>query len=344
MKQKGDYSEPFQTNYGWHIIKLVDRKPIGTFEEEKDDLNQRISRSDRNTEVQSAFISRTKANYGFTQNTAALTELTATVTDSIFEASWKLEQAAGLNKNLFTIGTKTYTQADLAKHLATTQRRGQKSDITTYVQQQYNTFVNDAVVKYADSQLENEKPEFKALITEYHDGILLFDLTDKKVWSKAVKDTLGLQQFYEKNKQNYLWDTRLDASILIIKDPSIIKSLKKLIKKGATDEQILAKYNHDSIQKVTIERKKFLKGENMNLQNVEWKTGVSELIPLADNENAIVIVHQVVAPEPKLLNEVRGAMTADYQNFLEKEWIAELRAKYPVVVNDEVLKTILTPQ
>jgi peptidyl-prolyl cis-trans isomerase SurA len=82
----------------------------------------------------------------------------------------------------------------------------------------------------------------------------------------------------------------------------------------------------------------------MNLQNVEWKTGVSELIPLADNENAIVIVHQVVAPEPKLLNEVRGAMTADYQNFLEKEWIAELRAKYPVVVNDEVLKTILTPQ
>jgi peptidyl-prolyl cis-trans isomerase SurA len=159
-----------------------------------------------------------------------------------------------------------------------------------------------------------------------------------------VKDTVGLQQFYEKNKQNYLWDARLDASILIIKDPSIIKSLKKMLKKGATDEQILAKYNRDSIQKVTIERKKFLKGENMNLQNVEWKTGVSELIPLADNENALVIVHQVVAPEPKLLNEVRGAMTADYQNFLEKEWIDELRAKYPVAVNDDVLKTILTLQ
>lgn len=344
MKQKGDYSEPFQTNYGWHIIKLVDRKPIGTFEEEKDDLNQRISRSDRNTEVQSAFINRTKSNYGFTQNAAALAELTATVTDSIFEASWKLEQAAGLDKNLFTIGTKTYTQADFAKQLATTQRRGQKSDITTYVQQQYNTFVNDAVVKYADSQLENEKPEFKALITEYHDGILLFDLTDKKVWSKAVKDTLGLQQFYEKNKQNFMWDSRLDASILIVKDPSIIKSLKKMLKKGATDEQILAKFNRDTIQKVTIERKKFLKDENMNLKNIEWKPGVSELIPLADNENAIVVVHQVVAPEPKLLNEVRGAMTADYQNFLEKEWIGELRAKYPVIVNEDVLKSILTLQ
>ncbi len=343
MKQKGDFSEPFQTQYGWHIIKLVDRKPIGTFEEEKDDIKQRISRSDRNTEIQNTFIAKTKATYSFSQNLQALDELTKTVTDSIFEASWKLEQAAGLDKNIFTIGTKNYTQADLAKHLATTQRHGQKRDIPAYVFQQYTSFVNDAVNKYADSQLENEKPDFKALINEYHDGILLFDLTDKKVWSKAVKDTVGLQKFYELNKNNYMWESRLDASILTIKDPSIIKSLKKLLKKGVADEQILAKFNHDSIQKVTIEHKKFLKGENMNLANIEWKTGISELIPLADKENAIVVVHQVAAPEPKLLSEIRGAMTADYQNYLEKEWISQLREKYPVSVNREIFNTIITP-
>lgn len=341
LKQKGDYSEPFQTNYGWHIIKLVDRKPVGSFEEEKDDIKQRVSRSDRNTEITNSFIAKTKASYGFTENAAALAELTKTVTDSIFEASWKLEQAAGLTKNLFTIGTKTYTQSDFAKNLATTQRRGQKRDISAYVQQQYTTFANDAVIKYADSQLESEKPDFKALISEYHDGILLFDLTDKKVWSKAVKDTVGLQAFYEQNKNNYLWETRLDASILTIKDPSIIKSLKKLLKKGATDEMILAKYNHDTIQKVKIERKKFLQDENMDLKGIEWKPGVSEVIPLADNENAIVVVHRVVAPEPKLLSEIRGAMTADYQNYLEKEWITELRAKYPVEVNREAFNTLL---
>jgi peptidyl-prolyl cis-trans isomerase SurA len=114
-----------------------------------------------------------------------------------------------------------------------------------------------------------------------------------------------------------------------------------MLKKGATDAQILAKYNVDSVQKVTIERKKFLKGENMNLQNVEWKAGISPAIPLADNENAIVMVHSVVEPEPKLLSEVRGAMTADYQNFLEKEWISELRAKYPVIVDRDVFNSIL---
>jgi len=341
LKLKGDYSEPFQTSFGWHIIKLVDRKPVGSFEDEKDEITKRIPRSDRNAEIQSSFIAKTKANYGFTENLPALTELTKTVTDSIFEASWKPEQAAGLDKNLFTIGTKTYTQSDFANQLATTQKHGQKSDIPAYVQQQYNTFVNDAVVKYADSQLEAEKPDFKALINEYHDGILLFDLTDKKVWSKAVKDTVGLQQFYEQTKNNYMWETRLDASILTVKDPSILKSLNKLLKKGANDEQILAKYNHDSIQKVIIEHKKFVKGENMNLQNIDWKPGISNPIPLADNENAIVVVHAVVPPEPKLLNEIRGSMTADYQNYLEKEWIAELRAKYPVIVNREVFNTLL---
>ena len=139
-----------------------------------------------------------------------------------------------------------------------------------------------------------------------------------------------------------MWESRLDASILTIKDPTVLKPLKKMLKKSPSDEQILAKFNHDTIQKVTIEHKKFLKGENMNLQNIEWKPGISELMPLADKENAIVVVHGVVPPEPKQLNEIRGAMTADYQNYLEKEWIAELRAKYPVTVNHEVFDSILT--
>lgn len=342
MKEKGDYSEPFQTIYGWHIIKLVDRKPIGSFEEEKEDIKQRIPRSDRNTDIQNTFIAKTKANYGFTQNLQALDELTKTVTDSIFTASWKAEEAKGLNNNLFTIGTKTYTQADLARYLVKSQHREQKRDIPAYVYQQYNTFVNDAVNKYADSQLEAENPDFKALINEYHDGILLFDLTDKKVWSKAVKDTVGLEQFYEKNKNNYMWDTRLDASIVTVKDPSIVKSLKKLLKKGATDEQILARFNQDSIQKVTVERTKFAKGDNVNIDALEWKPGITNLIPMADTTNAIIVIHRVVAPEPKLLNEIRGAMTADYQNFLEKEWISELRQKYPVIVNRDVFNSILT--
>ena len=123
-----------------------------------------------------------------------------------------------------------------------------------------------------------------------------------------------------------------------------MKSLDKLLKKGATDEQILQKFNHDTIQKVVIEHKKFVKGENMNLEGIEWKPGISNVIPLADKQCAIVVVHAVAPPEPKLLSEIRGVMTADYQNYLEKAWIAELRAKYKVDVNREVFKTLLTKE
>lgn len=340
LKQKGQYSEPFQTPFGWHIIKLVDRKPIGSFEDEKDELKKSVTRNDRANTVTETFIAKTKIKYGFTTYPGALDELTARVTDSIFNASWKANEVLDLTKPLFTIGTSTYTQYDFAKNLATTQRKTTPINIPAYVNQQYVIYANDAVLQYADSQLETENPDFKALVGEYHDGILLFDLTDKKVWTKAVKDTIGLQAFYETAKNNYLWDSRLDASIFTVKDPSILKKVRKQISKGYTDEKILATFNKDSIQKVTVERKKFIKGENMTLENVAWQEGISANIPLADNEVAIIKVHKVVAPEPKLLNEVRGLMTADYQNYLEKEWIKELRSKYPVVVNRAIFDSI----
>jgi len=341
LKQKGYYSEPFQTNFGWHIIKLVDRKPVGSFEDEKEDIKKRIPKSDRAIEIQNAFVEKTKAAYGFTQQLSALDEVAKVVTDSIFNGSWKIEEASGLNKPIFTIGTTTYTQADFAKQLATSQRRSTKHDVKAFVNQQYNSFVNDCVNKYADAQLEIEYPDFKALIKEYHDGILLFDLTDKKVWSKAVKDTVGLQKFYEANKNNYMWESRLDASIITIKDPTIYKPLEKLLKKGTPEDQILAKFNIDTVQKVTIEHKKYLKGENMALEGIEWQPALIGPRPLADNEQMLIQVHKVVAPEPKLLNEARGVITADYQNYLEKEWISELRAKYPLKVNREVFNALL---
>ncbi len=340
LKQKGQYSEPFQTQWGWHIIKLVDRKPVGTFDEEKEELKKSVTRNDRANTITESYISKTKAKYGFTSYPSALQELASRVTDSIFTASWKASEVIDLTKPLFTVGTTTYTQYDFAKNLATVQRKSTPGDVPAFVYQQYTIFSNDAVLKYADSQLESENPDFKALVGEYHDGILLFDLTDKKVWSKAVKDTVGLQQFYETTKNNYLWENRLDASLFIVKDPSVLKKVRKQIIKGIPDEKILASFNKDTIQKVTVERKKYLKGENMTMEKAKWEPGVSENIALADNEVAIIRVYKVTEPEPKLLNEVRGLMTADYQNYLEKEWIKELRAKYPVVVVREVFDSI----
>jgi len=342
LKKTGDISEPFQSDFGWHIIKLNDRKPIGSFDEEKEEIKQKITKNDRAVEAQDSFINKTKGEYGFREDPAALTELTKVVTDSIFNASWSASQAAGLNKDLFTIGTRSYTQADFAKYLAANQRKGPKRDIAAYIAVQYDQFKNESCLKYADSQLENKYPDFRSLMNEYHDGILLFDLTDQKVWTKAVKDTNGLQNYYEKNKNNYLWDQRLDASIYTIKDPKVTKTLKKLLKKGLPDKQILTRINQDTIVKVTVEHKKYIRGESALIDSVEWKPAIIGPMAAKGNITIVAAIHGVVAPEPKLLNEARGLITADYQNYLEKEWISQLRAKYPVKVNREVFDTLFT--
>ena len=267
-------------------------------------------------------------------------ELNSVVTDSIFNATWKAEEAAKLVKPIFTIGTRTITQTDFADFLVKNQRKGPKKDVSAYLEAQYVDFSDQTILKYADIQLENKYPDFKALMNEYHDGILLFDLTDRKVWTKAVKDTLGLQAFYEETRNNYLWEERLEASIFTIHDMKVAKTLKKLVRKGLTDEMILSKINKDTTQNVTVERKKSIRGENAIIDSLEWNKSVIGPFMTSAGKNVLAVIHRVVPPEPKLLSEARGLITADYQNYLEKQWIAELRSRYPVKVEQEVFESI----
>ena len=340
LKQAGDYSAPFNTSFGWHIIKFIEQKPIGTFEENKTDLKQKLTKNDRSVKSEESFVAKLKKEYAFSQDLKARDEFYTVVTDSVFKNKWNVSAAAGLAKKLFTIGQKTYTQQDFAKYLAAKQNNASSQTITAFVNASYNAFVNEGCMAYEDSQLERKYPEFKALMSEYHDGILLFDLTDQKVWTKAIKDTTGLKDFYQKNKTNYMWPERLDASILSFTDAKAIKAARKLVKKGLTDEQILSRLNRDSTIVVTIEHKKFVKGDKSMIDGIAWQKGVTSDMATDSTHNGFVVVHGVVAPEPKLLTEAKGLITADYQNYLEKEWIATLRAKYPVTVNREVLSSI----
>ncbi|HEX7411354.1 MAG TPA: peptidylprolyl isomerase, partial [Bacteroidales bacterium] len=340
LKQAGDYSAPFQTIFGWHIIKFIEQKPIGTFEDNKADLKQKLTKNDRSVKSEESFVAKLKKEYTFTQDLKARDEFSTVVTDSVFKNKWHASAAAGLNKKLFAIGQKTYTQQDFAKYLESKQRSAAGQSIPAFINASYNTFVTESCMAYEDSQLEGKYTDFKALMSEYHDGILLFDLTDQKVWTKAIKDTTGLKEFYQKNKNNYMWPERLDASILSFADAKAVKPARKLVKKGLSDEQILSRLNHDSTIVVTIEHKKYMKGDKSLIDGIAWKKGVSIDLVTDSTHTGFVVVHGVMPPEPKQLSEAKGLITADYQNYLEKEWIATLRSKYPVTVNREVLNSI----
>lgn len=344
LKNPGDYSAPVKTDYGWHIIRLVEQKPVKSFEEEKVQLKARILKDSRSNMSRESMISRIRKEYGFQEFRENVRDFYKVVDTTIFEGKWDAAKAGALQKPLFVLDKETYTQKDFASYLAAKQTKRPYMNIHSFVNEKYDSWVNDKCIALEDSKLEQKHPDFKALMKEYRDGILLFELTDKKVWSKAIQDTTGLKAFYELNKNNYLWDQRLDASIYTCKDAAVAATARKLAKnvlKGKMSEtDLLAKINADSVSVLSIEHKLYLRGDNKTIDSVAWVKGITDNKPLKDKV-VFVVVHSVIEPQPKTLKEARGLITADYQNFLEKAWIAELRQKYPFSVNQDVFEGLL---
>ena len=209
----------------------------------------------------------------------------------------------------------------------------------------YTAFVNEELLAYEESQLETKYPEYKALLKEYREGILLFDLTNAKVWTKAVEDTVGLQNFYTKNSGNYMWENRVDATVYSCIDLATAKRVKRAIYKkhrgNISDAEILEIANEDAPLSLQINANKFIKGENEYVDSVNWKVGISGDIKTKDGSYIIVDIHEVLAAGKKELNETRGKVISDYQNTLEAEWIASLQEKYIVSINKEVLYSLI---
>ncbi len=344
LKNIGDYSEPVKTAYGWHIIKMVERKPIKSFDDEKTQLKARIIKDSRSDKSKESVIFRIKNEYNYKDFPEALKEYYTVVDSTIFDATWDVKKAEKLTKNIFSLGEKNYTQTEFTQYLGSKQTKRAKMNIKGFVNEKFNQFVDDKCMEYEDSRLETKFPEFKSLMKEYRDGIMLFELTDKKVWSKAIQDTNGLKDYYELNKTKYMWDQRVDATIYTCKDADVAKDARKQLKNflagKMTESELLKKINTDSIPVLKIDHKKFSKGENPLIDSLKWEKGVSENV-VKNNKTVFVVVHGPVAPEPKTIKEAKGLITADYQNFLEKEWIDQLRKKYAYEVNKDVFESLL---
>lgn len=336
----GMISKPVLTSYGWHIIKLLDTKPIGTFEEEKADLKQSLAKDERSDKSKESIIRKIKKEAGYKKMDKALADFYTAVDSTVYKRKWELSKAEGLNKTIFTLGDESYNQQEFAEFLEKHQSINSKESIETFVNQTFNKFVDEKVIEYEDARLEDKYPEFKALVKEYRDGILLFELTDQMVWSKAIKDTTGLKKFYEAHKDDYMWGNRIDATMVSSSTPADVEKGRDLVESGMDPDQLTSVMVNEKNLDVKVKEKKFAKGENEFVDQIKWKKGISQVVYGDNGDAAFFIVHEKVGPEPKTLSEARGLITADYQNYLEKEWIKELRKKYTVKVNEDVLSEL----
>lgn len=340
LADSGSVSTPFSTPFGYHIIRLIGKKPVGTFEEEENNLRTRLEKDMRNKLSEVAVINRIKQEYGFKEYPKAKDAVMQTLDSSLIKGEWSATKAQGLDKIVFSLGDNKYTQQDLALYIA--QKQNKKiQDIPAFFNDTYKSFINEKCLAYEDSMLEQKYPEFRMLVQEYHDGILLFDLTDKNVWSKAVKDTAGLAEYYTANAGKYMWDKRFSASVVTILRPADVNSdeVRNMFASGKTQEEILDHFNTDTTMNILVETAKFSQGDSPVIDKVKWKTGLSPMID-ASGGPSFVCGYEVLLPEPKLLQEAKGIVTADYQAYLEEKWISELRAKYNVIIYEEVLSTL----
>jgi len=337
LKEIGDVSAPFRTEYGWHIITLLERKGIPKFEDIKVELKRKIESDSRGELSKEALFAKLHKTYKVTNNPKVYTAFRMQAANSI--ATGTFSSSSKNNTKLVTINGKVITVSSFVNYILLNQTLG--SDIDAM----YTAFVNQELLAYEESQLETKYPEYKALLQEYREGILLFDLTNTKVWTKAVEDTVGLQNFFTANKSNYTWENRVDATVYSCIDLATAKIVKRAIYKkhrgNVTDAEILTETNTDAPLSLQINTKKFVKGENEYVDAVDWKLGIAADIKTKDGSYIIVDIHEVLESGLKALNETRGKVISDYQNALELEWIASLKAKYQVSINKDVLYTLI---
>ena len=338
LKQVGDVSNPFRTQYGWHIITLLERKEIPEFELVKAELKTKIESDSRNELSKEALFTKLHKTYKVVNNPKVFTAFRKKTANAI--ALGKFKSSLKDNSKLVSISGKEITVNSFVNYILSNQKSGNNID------QLYIDFINEELLAYEESQLEINYPEYKNLLQEYRDGILLFNLTNTKVWTKAVKDTIGLQNFYSENMSNYLWSDRVDATIYSSIDLATAKAVKRAIYKkhrgNFTDAEILTEINDNAPLSLQINSKNFVKGENKFIDSVDWKIGIAKDIKTKDGSYIIIDIKEVLSSGIKKLNETRGKVISDYQNTLEKEWIAELLKKYNVSVNKDVLYTLIT--
>lgn len=341
LSEDDEYSKPFQTDYGFHIVKRLSYEPLASFEDIKGELQNKVNRGDRGQQTQTSFIKKLKDENGFKdKGNKRLDWFYANVDSTIFQKKWEAP-ALDNNKWMFKYNGIKFDQKGFKNYLEKNQTRSNPVNIKKYVNDKYNEWINFEIISDEKSGLEEKYPSYRALINEYHDGVLLYEIMKDKVWDKAIEDTIGLQEFYKNNQSEYQWPERIDATIYSSNKKDMIDSTWNIISSQDTldPKDVISIINNNSQLNVSLKQDKFVQ-ENVDfLKGKSLKEGANKPYEF-DGKYYIVVVDDMLKAGPKKLAEARGAVIQDYQTKLEKDWLEELRSKHVITVQNEVLYSL----
>ncbi len=341
LKKSGDISEPIQTRFGWHIIKLNELHEMKSYEDSYVELERRVRGGDRAKVITSTVNKQLKEIQNFRLAEGNEEFLLANVSEDILERKWEYTPAEGVSDRvLFTVEEKGYTFDDFAKYAEKRHKsirpHQQKISILKLL---FDEFETKSLKEYFRANLEKQNEEYATIINEYRDGLLIFEVMSDNVWTKAKNDTLGMESFFNARRGDYQWKERAKIESFATSDESMLKEVTRLWKEGKTSEEIKKELNSGGKVNVILTEGTFEDGDKELPAGFEFKTGISNTYSV-NNSAMIVRVLEVMPAGPKELEDVKGRVLSDYQNHLENEWMKTLRDKYEVSINKKTLKRL----
>lgn len=341
LKRVGEFSKPVKTQYGYHIIKLIEWTPVKSYDLLRRELQAKVNKDERSKITQDSFVQKLKQQYNYAYKAdKGLAWFEQQIDSTFFMGKWKAS-ALKSNKTLFVLGGQKYKQQDFAKYVEKNFRTVRKDAPAVVVKQLYTQWEKNQILAYEEALLPAKYPAYKALVQEYHDGIILYEIMQDQVWNKAVKDTAGLRAFFMENRGKYVWSQRLDATIYECKDEHVAVQVYGMLVSAdtVTSKEVLDVINKDSELNLKVRMNKFEVAQTPYLKDRNFTQGLNPVYSM-DGKWYVVKVSAVLAPGPKEFNEAKGLATSDFQAYLEKKWLEALRLKHKIVINEDVLYQI----
>lgn len=326
LKEAGSISKPVQTSYGWHIIRLERKIPLPPYVELKASLEKKVARDERMAISKALAEERRRRKFNYQETPLLKNKLEKLADSSLIKGNWKPGKT-GVNESdeLFTVEGRPVLIKNFASYVVNHQTSSKMTPID-YLQNLYDQFVDEKLASLEDVKLQQANPEYRKMVNEYREGILLFNIMEVEVWNKASADSVGQREYYDGHPEKYNAGLRIEARIFSTEDKEFSDLIKTKMEKGDTLSR------DDTRQfKSIVNFRSYEKGDNKVIDQISWSIGLHQLE--TDGKYYLVEISKLVPPGRKAFEEVRASVISDYQDSLEKEWISELKKKYPVKVN-----------
>ena len=322
----GDYSKPIQTSIGYHIIKRISKKETLPYSKMKRRLETIVAKDGRFELATKSMLNRIKSDAEFTEDRTGLNRYAKKISANFYTLQWKAP-VLGKDGVLFAMNNgEKIKLSEFIKYLESSKtqrvRYQRNAPVIESINKIYEAYVEEKLLKYEEKRLIEKYPEFKALMREYEEGILLFEITKMNVWDKAASDTIGLKAYFENNRSQYKWGKRaiIKHYTVATTGNKVVKKIRKLAKKKGSSA-VVEKYNQDN--KLISFTTETIEDRQMGSEDFNFKKGYYEdlKIDMDAKESTFSIIEKVEPEALRTMDEARGFIIADYQTYLEKEWI-----------------------